>query len=124
GEAVRDYEFSGRPAKRDDVRHWIASVFPVHVRGELLHGVGAVVRDVTGRVRGAEREQAQARRREQSYALADALVGAVTTREVIAEVVQHGAAAMDAEGCVVALQSADGRYIELLGAEGMPPDGA
>jgi PAS domain S-box-containing protein len=122
GEPVHDYEFSGQPRGRDDVRHWIASVFPVRVGGEMLHGVGCVVRDVTGRVRGAERERAQARRREQSYALADALVGAGTTREVIAAVVQHGAAAMDADGCVVALRSADGRFIDLLGAQGMPVD--
>ena len=51
GEAIHDYEFSGRQAGRDDVRHWIASVFPVRARGERLYGVGAVVRDVTGRVR-------------------------------------------------------------------------
>jgi len=80
------------------------------------------VRDVTGRVRSEERERKQARRREQSYALADALVGAVTTREVIAAVVDHGAAAMGADGCVVALRSPDGRVIDLLGANGMPSD--
>ena len=122
GEAIHDYEFSGRQAGRDDVRHWIASVFPVRARGERLYGVGAVVRDVTGRVRSEERERKQARRREQSYALADALVGAVTTREVIAAVVDHGAAAMGADGCVVALRSPDGRVIDLLGANGMPSD--
>jgi len=120
GEAIHEYEFSGQQAGHDDVRHWIASVFPVRVRGERLYGVGAVVRDVTGRVRGVERERAQARRREQSYALADALVGAVTTREVIAAVVEHGAAAMSADGCVVALRSRDGRSIDLLGVNGMP----
>jgi PAS domain S-box-containing protein len=122
GEAIHDYEFSGRQAGRDDLRHWNASVFPVRVRGERLYGVGAVVRDVTGRVRSIERERAQARRREQSYALAEALVGAVTTREVIASVVEHGAAAMAADGCVVALRSPDGRFIDLLGADGMPSD--
>ena len=122
GEPIHDYEFSGRPAGRDDLRHWIASVFPVRAQGELLHGVGAVVRDVTGRVRGAERERAQARRREQSYVLADALVGAVTTHEVIAAVVEHGAAAMDANGCVIALRSSDGNFIDLLGTDGMPAD--
>jgi PAS domain S-box-containing protein len=122
GEAIHDYEFSGRQVGRDDVRHWIASVFPVRARGERLYGVGAVVRDVTGRVRGAERERSQARRREQSYALADALVGAVTTREVIAAVVEHGAAAMSADGCVVALLSPDGKFIDLLGNTGMPSD--
>ena len=65
----------------------------------------------------------EARRREQSYALADALVGAVSTREVIAAVVQHGAAALAAEGCVVALRSA-GRegFIDLLGTDRMPAD--
>ncbi len=122
GEAIHDYEFSGRQVGRDDLRHWIASVFPVRARGERLYGVGAVVRDVTGRVRGAERERAQARRREQSYALADALVGAVTTREVIAAVVEHGGAAMHADGCVVALKSPDGQSLELLGTHGMPSD--
>ena len=122
GEAIHDYEFSGRQAGRDDLRHWIASVFPVRAHGERLYGVGAVVRDVTGRVRGAERERAQARRREQSYALADALVGAVTMREVIAAVVEHGAAAMSADGCVVGLRSPDGKFIDLLGANGMPSE--
>jgi PAS domain S-box-containing protein len=122
GEAIHDFEFSGRQPGRDDLRHWIASVFPVRAQGERLYGVGAVVRDVTGRVRGAERERAQARRREQSYALADALVGAVTTREVIAAVVEHGAAAMSADGCVVALRTPDGKFIDLLGTNGMPSD--
>jgi PAS domain S-box-containing protein len=122
GESINDYEFAGQQAGRDDLRHWIASVFPVRVPGQRLNGVGAVVRDITGRVRSAERERAQIRRREQSYALADALVGAVTTREVIAAVVERGAAAMDADGCVVALRSADGAFVELLGADGMPPD--
>jgi PAS domain S-box-containing protein len=122
GEAIHDYEFSGHQMGRADLRHWIASVFPVRARGERLYGVGAVVRDVTGRVRGAERERAQARRREQSYALADALVGAVTTREVIAAVVEHGAAAMNADGCVVALKSPDGKFIDLLGTNGMPSE--
>jgi PAS domain S-box-containing protein len=122
GEPIHDYEFSGQSAGRDDLRHWIASVFPVQVRGQRLRGVGAVVRDVTGRVRSAERERKQARRREQSYALADALVGAVTTPEVIAAVVQHGAAALSADGCVVALRSADGKFIDLLGNDRMPAD--
>ena len=122
GESIHEYEFSGRPAGRDDVRHWIASVFPVRAFGERLSGIATVVRDVTGRVRSAERERAMARRRERSYALADALVGAVSTREVIAAVVEHSAAAMDANACVVALRSPDGRYVQLLGTDGMPPD--
>ena len=92
------------------------------MNGAQVSGVGAVVRDVTARVHGRERERAQARRRERSYALADALVAATSSREVIAAVVEHGAAALDAAGCVVALRSSDGRTIELLGAQGMPPD--
>ena len=122
GETIHEYEFSGPHAHRDDRRYWIASVFPVRVNGAQVSGVGAVVRDVTARVRGMERERAQARRRERSYALADALVAATSSREVIAAVVEHGAAALDAVGCVVALRSPDGRTIELLGAHGMPPD--
>jgi PAS domain S-box-containing protein len=122
GEAIHDYEFSGPHANRGDRRYWIASVFPVRVNGARVGGVGAVVRDVTARVRSMERERAQARRRERSYALADALVAATSSREVIAAVVEHGAAALDAVGCVVALRSPDGRIIELLGAHGMPPD--
>jgi PAS domain S-box-containing protein len=122
GESIHEYEFSGTPAGRDDVRHWIASVFPIRASGERLNGIATVVRDVTGRVRSVDRERMTARRRERSYALADALVGAVTTREVIAAVVEHGAAAMDAIGCVVALLSPDGRFIQLLGADGMPSD--
>src|SRR4051794_27009946 len=46
GESIYDYEFSGRVPGHDDVRHWIASVFPVPVRGEQLSGVGAMLRDV------------------------------------------------------------------------------
>jgi PAS domain S-box-containing protein len=122
GESIHDYEFSGPQAGRDDRRHWIASVFPVRVQGERVGGVGAVVRDITARVRGAERERAQARRRERSYVLADALVASASSRDVIAAVVEHGAAAMNAAGCVVALRSSDGRFIELLGTDGMPPD--
>ena len=123
GESIHDYEFSGqtggtrRRAPLDRQR-----LSRSRARASGSYGVGAVVRDVTGRVRGAERERTQARRREQSYALADALVGAVTTREVIAAVVEHGAAAMDADGCVVALRSPDGKFIDLLGADGMPSD--
>ena len=122
GESIHDYEFSGLHAGREERRYWIASVFPVRVNGEQLGGVGAVVRDITARVHGAERERAQANRRERSYALADALVAATSSRDVIAAVVEHGAAAMSASGCVVALRSEDGRFIELLGTDGMPPD--
>jgi PAS domain S-box-containing protein len=122
GETIHEYEFSGPHAHRGDLRHWIASVFPVRVNGTRVSGVGAVVRDVTARVHGRERERAQARRRERSFALADALVAATSTRDVVAAVVEHGAAALDAVGCVVALRSPDGRAIELLGAHGMPPD--
>ena len=122
GESIHDYEFSGPHAVREDRRHWIASVFPVRVEGEEMRGVGAVVRDVTARVRSQERERALARRRERSYALADALVAATSSREVIAAVVEHGAAAMDAVGCVVALRSPDARSVDLLGANGMPAD--
>ena len=122
GESIHDYEFSGPHARRDDRRFWIASVFPVRVKGERVSGVGAVVRDITARVHGAERERAQVKRRERSYALADALVAATSSRDVIAAVVEHGAAAMNAAGCVVALRSADGSFIELLGTDGMPPD--
>ena len=122
GESIHDYEFSGPHAHRDDRRHWVASVFPVRVKGERVSGVGAVVRDITARVRGAERDRAQVNQRERSYALADALVSATSSRDVIAAVVEHGAAAMNAAGCVVALRSDDGRSIELLGADGMPPD--
>jgi PAS domain S-box-containing protein len=122
GEPIHDYEFSGPHAHRDDRRYWIASVFPVRINGERVNGVGAVVRDITARVHAAERERALAKRRERSYVLADALVAATTSRDVIAAVVEHGAAAMDAAGCVVALRSHDGRSIELLGTDGMPPD--
>jgi PAS domain S-box-containing protein len=122
GESIHDYEFSGPHAHREDRRYWIASVFPVRVNGERVNGVGAVVRDITARVHGAERDRVQAKRRERSYALADALVAATTSRDVIAAVVEHGAAAMDAAGCVVALRSRDGRSLELLGADGMPSD--
>ena len=122
GESIHDYEFSGPHAERDERRHWIASVFPVRVRGERVNGVGAVVRDITARVHSAERDRAQARRRERSYALADALVAATSSREVIAAVVEHGAAAMGASGCVVALRTPDHRFVELLGSNGMPPD--
>jgi PAS domain S-box-containing protein len=122
GESIHDYEFSGPHASREDRRYWIASVFPVRVKGERVHGVGAVVRDITARVRSAERDRAQVTRRERSYALADALVSATSSRDVIAAVVEHGAAAMSAAGCVVALRSSDGRSIELLGTDGMPPD--
>jgi PAS domain S-box-containing protein len=122
GEYIHDFEFSGLAAGHDEIRHWSASAFPVSVGAERLRGVGAVVRDVTARWRSAERERAHARRRERTLALADALVGAVTSREVIAVVVEHGAAAMDADGCVVAFRSRDGRTVEMLGANGMPPD--
>jgi PAS domain S-box-containing protein len=122
GEPIHDYEFAGPDARREERRYWSASVFPVRVKGQRVNGVGAVVRDITARVQGAERERVQVNRRERSYALADALVAATTSREVIAAVVEHGAPAMGASGCVVALRTSDGRSIELLAADGMPPD--
>jgi PAS domain S-box-containing protein len=122
GESIHDYEFSGPHAQREDRRHWVASVFPVRVNGQRVNGVGTVVRDITARVLAADRDRTQAKRRERSYALADALVAATTSREVIAAVVEHGAAAMDAAGCVVALRTRGGRSIELLGTDGMPRD--
>ena len=122
GESIHDYEFSGPHAKLEDRRYWVASVFPVRVNGQRVNGVGAVVRDITARVHAAERDRAEARRRDRSYVLADALVAATTSRDVIAAVVEHGAAAMDAAGCVVALRTRGGRSIELLGADGMPSE--
>jgi len=121
GESIHDYEFSGPHAHREDRRYWIASVFPVRVKGERVSGVGAVVRDITARVHGAERDRAQVKRRERSYALGDAPVPSTSSRYEIAAVLEHGAAGMNAAGSVVARRSADGGSIDLVRTEDMPP---
>jgi signal transduction histidine kinase len=68
------------------------------------------------------REPDHTRHREGIYALTAALVEARTAEEVVRETVRHATAALDAAGAIIARCTPDGRYIELLDAEGLPPD--
>jgi signal transduction histidine kinase len=68
------------------------------------------------------RELERLRHRESLYGLAAALVEATTPAEVVRVTVRQATAAFAAAGTVVARSTADSKHIELLDAEGMPPD--
>jgi len=103
------------------MRHWAAAIFAIGRPPAAISGVGLVIHDVTERTRAADRDAKQARHREALYALTAALVEAATAQEVVRATVRHATAALDAVGTVVARRTEDG-HIELLDAEGMPPD--
>jgi len=54
GEAILDRELSGSsPSSPDEMRHWLASHYPVHLDGEVT-GIGLVVVDITERRRAED----------------------------------------------------------------------
>lgn len=71
---------------------------------------------------GLEREEQRLRHREGLYSLTAALVEATTPAEVVRATVRRATEAFGAAGSVVARCTADGTYVEILDAEGMPPD--
>jgi signal transduction histidine kinase len=120
GKVVSEFEFSAEPPGSSGMRHWLSAVFPVH--GERLAGVGIILRDITARHDAASREQRRSRYQESLHSLTAALAEAITPHEVVGAVVSHAAAAFGAAGSVIARRTADGRHVEILGADGMPAD--
>ena len=121
GEAMPEFEFTAAP-NESAVRHWLSAIVPIHRIGSRVTRIGFIVRDVTERIAARERAVQSTRQRESIYALATALVEAETPREVVRTTIQHTTAAFGAAGAVVARRSADGDHLEVLDAEGMPPD--
>jgi signal transduction histidine kinase len=68
------------------------------------------------------RDALRLRHREGLYSLTAALVEATTPAEVVRATVRHATEAFDAAGSVVARCTPDGAEVEILDAEGMPPD--
>lgn len=65
GEPIVDYPVSGEmPAAPGELRHWLASYYPVHDGNGHVLGIGAVVQETTERERLLEAEQAARRRAE------------------------------------------------------------
>jgi PAS domain S-box-containing protein len=123
GETVPEFEFSGEaPGSGGRTRHWISALFPVHTSNSLLAGVGIILRDITARHEAAAREERRTRYQEALHSLTAELAGALTQREVVSVVVANTASAFGAAGSVIARRSADGRHVEILGADGMPLD--
>jgi PAS domain S-box-containing protein len=123
GEVLPEFEFSGQaPGTGPLVRHWLAAFFPVRATGGALAGFGIILRDITARHDAIAREQRRARHQEALHSLTAALAEAITAVEVVRAVVAHAASAFDAAGTVIARRTPDGRHVEILGSDGMPPD--
>jgi signal transduction histidine kinase len=123
GEAVSELEFSGEPPGSPGVtRHWLSAVFPVRARGDGLAGVGIILRDITARHEATSREQRRTRFQDSLHSLTAALAQVITPHEVVSTVVAHAVVAFGAAGSVIARRTPDGRHVEILGADGMPPD--
>ncbi|NUP57039.1 MAG: PAS domain-containing protein [Gemmatimonadaceae bacterium] len=122
-DVVPEFEFSGEPPGLPGVtRHFLSAVFPVLVAGNELAGVGMILRDITARHEAVSRERRRARHQASLHSLTAALAQAISPRDVVTAVVEHAAAAFGAAGSVIARRAIDGRYLEILGADGMPPD--
>lgn len=122
GEAVPEFEFTAAAPNDSRARYWLSAVVPIHRTGSRVTRIGFIVRDITERIAARERMLRSTRQRESIYALASALVEAETPQHVVRATVQQTTAAFGAAGAVVARRSADGNHLEVLDAEGMPPD--
>ena len=123
GETMPELEFSGEaPGTRGRTRHWVAAFFPVRTESGEMTGVGIILRDVTSRKEAADLDRRRARHREALHAISAALVEAITPEDVVRAMLAHGASAFGAVGSVIARRTADGRYVELMGTDGMPAD--
>jgi PAS domain S-box-containing protein len=123
GAAVPELEFSGdAPSTPGATRHWLAAVFPVRLEDGPMAGVGIILRDVTARHHASAKERRRTRYRDAVHSLTAALAEAISPRQVVAAVVANAAAAFGAAGSVIARRTPDGRFVELLGADGMPQD--
>ena len=122
GDAIPEFEFTAAVPNDAGTRHWLSAIVPVHRTGARVTRIGFIVRDITERIAARERMVRSTHQRESIYALATALVEAETPQEVVRATIEHTTAAFGAAGAVVARRSADGEHLEVLDAEGMPPD--
>jgi|GEM_PF-6120597 signal transduction histidine kinase len=128
GESVRDFSFSATlPGDSSSTRQWLSAIFPIAAdqsTRDLARRaiVGVVLREITSRTDALEREARRVPHREGLHGLTAALVEATTPAEVVRAAVRHATAAFAAAGTVVARCTADQAYVEILDAEGMPPD--
>lgn len=110
------------PNETRKVRHWLATIFPIGWNGSRATGVAITVRDVTESPRAGERDAENRRRRDGLYELTTSLLEATTSQEVVRATIEHTTTLFEASGTVVARCSPDRAYIELLDANGMPPE--
>ena len=122
GEAVPEFEFTAATPNDSGARHWLSAVVPIRRTDARVTRIGFIVRDITERIAARERMVQSTRQRESIYALASALVEAETPQQVVRATIQQTTAAFGAAGAVVARRSTDGNHLEVLDAEGMPPD--
>ena len=122
GDAIPEFEFTGAVPNEAGARHWLSAIVPVHRTASRVTRIGFIVRDITERIAARERMVRSTRQRESIYALATALVEAETQQQVVRAAIHHTTVAFGAAGAVVARRSLDGHFVEVLDAEGMPPD--
>ena len=123
GEGVPDFEFSGEaPGAPGSFRRWLAAFFPVRTTGGAIAGVGIILRDITGRYEARMRERRRTQHQETLHSLTAALAASMNAQDVIAAVIAHVSDIFGAVGSVVARITADGRQLEIVGANGMPAD--
>ena len=123
GEGVPDFEFSGEaPGAPGSLRRWLAAFFPVRTTGGAIAGVGIILRDITGRYEAWMRERRRTQHQETLHSLTAALAASMNAQDVISAVIAHVSDIFGAVGSVVARITADGRQLEIVGADGMPAD--
>ena len=55
GDGMSDFEFSGEAPGAPGILHrWLAAFFPVRTGAGAIDGVGIILRDITGAVRGED----------------------------------------------------------------------
>jgi signal transduction histidine kinase len=122
-EVVPEFEFSGEPPGAPGViRHYLSAVFPVLGSDSGLAGVGMILRDITARHEAISRERRRALYQESLHSLTAALAQSISPSDVVSAVVAHTAGAFGGAGAVIGRRTADGRQLEILGADGMPAD--
>jgi PAS domain S-box-containing protein len=126
GRPVIDVEIAGEtPAQPGEERFWRASYYPIRPFGRRPIGVGLIVVEITEERRlRAERERLQglerlaARRTARLAALAAALTGAVSTRDVSQVMVDEGTEAAEGVAAMVMLVDEEAGPLELAALAG------
>ena len=123
GEPVLDWEWSGEvPGGPGETRHWLESFYPVRVEGGPVLGVGITLAEITAQKRAVQAEQAAAARMSRLFSITAALSGAVTPEQVARGVVRNGMRDLGAHQGMMALPTADGARLELVGPRGIADD--